>query len=143
MKIKLDENVSGRIVEALRNLESDTSVEIGWVRDDYGAGRTDPDWMFRFKDEGGNAMISGDHNILQKKVNLVAYTESGLISIWPAKGWPELKRWGQAAMLIRWWPAIKMRIAQSDPGDRWRLGIGWAAGVDQFEPIRDPRLDKG
>ncbi|MFO1098479.1 MAG: hypothetical protein U1E81_09510 [Xanthobacteraceae bacterium] len=89
MKINFDENVSVRLVNAIRRLESDRCVALG----SYGQGTSDPAWMFRFRNEGGVAMISGDHNILQKPVNLAAYTESGLISIWPALGWPKLKRW--------------------------------------------------
>jgi hypothetical protein len=89
----------------------------------------------------GLAMVSGDHNILQKPVNLVAYTESGLISIWPPHGWPELKRWGQAALLLRWWPLIKQKIMGSSPGDRWRIPMQWTPGIESFKPIHDPRVD--
>jgi hypothetical protein len=65
MKIKFDENISRRIVNAIRILETDKSIEIGSVLEDYGAGYSDPDWMFRFREEGGIAMVSGDHNIRQ------------------------------------------------------------------------------
>jgi hypothetical protein len=92
VKIKFDENISTRLVDAIIALETDRSVEIGSVLRDYGGGTSDPDWMFRFREDGGTAMISGDHNILRKPVDLAAYTASGLISIWPAAGWPELKR---------------------------------------------------
>src|SRR5271165_4684097 len=64
---------------------------------------------FRFRSDGGVAMVSGDHNILQKPVNLAAYTASGLVSVWPPTGWPELKRWGQAGFLLRWWPRAVQR----------------------------------
>jgi len=109
--------------------------------EDYGQGIADPDWMFRFRDEGELAMISGDHNILQKPVNLVAYIESGLISIWPPAGWQQLKRWGQPALLFRWWPVIKQKIAASTSGDRWRLPLHWTPNIEAFTPIRDPRVD--
>ncbi|WP_181702723.1 hypothetical protein [Chthonobacter albigriseus] len=144
MKIKFDENISPKIVEAIRNLETDSSIEISTVREDYGQGIEDPDWIFRFKSEGGTAMISGDHNILQDPVNLKSYTESGLISFWPPRGFPELKKFGQAALLIRWWTVIKEKARQSTPGSRWRIpqtGL-WSPGADRFEQIRDPRIDK-
>lgn len=141
MKVKFDENISTRLIEAIRALESDRTIEIGSVLQDYGTGKADPDWMFRFRDEGGVAMISGDHNILQTPVNLAAYAASGLISIWPPPGFPELKRFGQAAFLVRWWPVIKAKIVQSSPGDRWRLPMQWTPGIDAFKPIRDPRVD--
>lgn len=142
MKLKFDENISVRLVDAIRRLETDASIEIGSVLEDYGAGSSDPEWMYRFRDEGGVAMISGDHNILRKPVNLLAYTDSKLISIWPPAGWPELKRWGQSAMMIRWWPLIKKQIASSSPGDRWRFSLGWSPSEEGFKPLRDPRIDK-
>jgi len=142
VKLKFDENISTRLVEAVRALESDPAIEIGSVLQEYGAGTSDPDWMFRFRDEGGVAMISGDHNILQMPVNLAAYTASGLISIWPPPGFPELKRFGQAAFIVRWWPVIKEKILASSPGDRWRLPMQWTPVVDAIKPIRDPRIDR-
>lgn len=140
MKLKFDENISVRIVDAIRALETE-NIEIGSVLQDYGAGYADPDWMFRFRDEGGDAMISGDHNILRTPINLAAYQASGLISIWPPSGFPALKRFGQAAFLVRWWPAIKMKIAASNAGDRWRLPLTWTPSADAFKGIRDPRYD--
>jgi PIN like domain len=141
VKIKFDENISIRLVDAIRRLEIDASIKLGSVLEDYGQGVADSQWMFQFKDEGGLAMISGDHNILQKPVNLVAYTESGLISIWPPHGWPELKRWGQAALLLRWWPVIKQKIVASSPGDRWRIPMQWTPSIEACKPIHDPRVD--
>ena len=141
MKIKFDENVSTRLVDAIAKLETDSAIELSSVPRDYGAGIADPAWMFRFRDEGGVAMVSGDHAILQKPVNLKAYTAAGLISIWPAAGWPELKRWGQSALLIRWWPLIKQKIQASSPGDRWRVPMAWTPTIEGFKALRDPRID--
>ncbi|MER8452767.1 hypothetical protein NKG60_22735 [Mesorhizobium sp. M1428] len=141
MKIKFDANVSPKIVRAVRALEADSSIEIGSVHEDYQAGIADPDWMFKFSKAGGDAMISGDHNILQKPENLIAYIESGLVSIWPSPGWPDLKRFGQAALVIRWWITTKQRILTSQKGDRWRLPMNWTPGVEKFTPIKDPRFD--
>jgi PIN like domain len=140
VKVKFDENVSTRIVQAIRVLESDRDIEIGSVLEDYGHGIADPEWMFRFRDEGGTAMISGDHNILRDPVNIAAYSASGLTSIWPPSGFPELKRFGQAAFLVRWWPLIKEKIASSPVGSRWRIPLGWTPGIEKFIELRDPRL---
>lgn len=139
MKIRFDENISPRLVAAVRALEPDHLVEITHIRDQYQTGLPDPDWMFQFRDEGGTAMISGDHNILQTPVNLKAYTESGLISIWPPANWPQYKRFGQAALVIVWWPAIKARIERSVDGEQWRIPPQWTPGVDLFKPLQNPR----
>ena len=52
MKIKFDENISTRLVDAIRRLEIDASIELGSVLEDYSQGTADPEWMFRFRDEG-------------------------------------------------------------------------------------------
>lgn len=141
MKIKFDENMSPRLVDAILALETDKNIELGSVQRDYHEGIADPDWMFRFRDEGGVAMVSGDHAILQNPINLKAYTESGLISFWPPPGWPDLKRWGQSSLLIRWWPVIKLKIAPSATGDRWRIPLTWTASQDGLKALRDPRVE--
>ncbi|RVG20316.1 hypothetical protein [Sinorhizobium meliloti] len=140
MKIKFDENISRHIVDAIRCLETDKTVLVESVFEDYGAGTSDPDWMFKFREEGGVGMISGDHRILQDPVNLIPYTESGLVSIWPDTGWPVLKRFGQAALIARWWPCIKARIQESQAGQRWRLPMLWTPEVTKFKELKDPRL---
>lgn len=140
MKIKFDENISPHIVQAIRCLETDRAIKIESVLEDYGAGTSDPDWMFKFRDEGGVGMISGDHRILQDPVNLVAYTESGLISLWPDTGWQTLKRYGQAALLARWWPCIKERLSTSTKGQRWRIPMLWTPEVAKLKEMKDPRV---
>jgi hypothetical protein len=53
-----------------------------------------------------------------------------------------LKRFGQAAFIVRWWPVIKEKILASSPGDRWRLPMQWTPVIDAIKPIRDPRIDR-
>jgi hypothetical protein len=141
MKIIIDENISPRIVRALREPNKEPDIQIDSVREGYGAGTPDPDWMFRYKADGGLAMISGDENILQKTVNRVAYAESGLISIWPPSRWSDLKFWGQAAFLVRWWPAICSRVKVANIGDRLRLPFSWSPNSDSLTYMRDPRAN--
>jgi hypothetical protein len=57
VKIKFDENISVRLVQAIRCLEKDATIEISSVLEDYGNGLEDPEWMFRFRDEGGLALL--------------------------------------------------------------------------------------
>jgi hypothetical protein len=52
-----------------------------------------------------------------------------------------LKRFGQAAFLIRWWPVIKTKIAVSTAGNRWRLPLTFTPSQEAFKAKRDPRID--
>jgi len=62
--------------------------------------------------------LSGDPNILQHWPNLIAYIESGCIGFFPPSSFGELKGFGQASLLIRWWPAI---IDKDETVPTWRL----------------------
>jgi hypothetical protein len=90
--------------------------------------------------EDGTAIVSGDHDILQHWPNLIAYTESGLISFFPPKAYQHLSGFGRAAFIVRWWPAIIEKIKISQKGDRWRIPINWVQ-IDhtKMEPLKDPR----
>jgi len=139
LKIKLDECISHRIALAVMSLtEKREGYEVSYVKH----GGDDRDWIRQFAKEGGTAIVSGDHDILQHWPNLVAYTESGLISFFPPKPYQELKGYGRAAFLIRWWPAIVDKIKVSSCGDRWRLPMIWQ-NTDhlKMDAIKDPRID--
>jgi hypothetical protein len=112
--------------------------EVSFVR--HGHGGTDPDWIRAFAAEGGTAIVSGDHDILQHWPNLIA--KSGLVSFFPPKAYHHLSGFGRAAFIIRWWPAIIEKIKISQAGDRWRIPINWAhIDLTKMEPLKDPRIE--
>jgi hypothetical protein len=57
-----------------------------WVRDEHPPGTTDPNWIRKFADDGGQAFLSGDFQILQHWPDLIAYIGSGLIAFFPPPG---------------------------------------------------------
>ena len=141
LKIRLDENIANRIAIAVMAIaENREGFDVSYVR--HGAGTPDPDWVKKFADEGGTAIVSGDHDILQHWPNLIAYTESGLISFFPPKAFQAMRAFTRAAFIIRWWPAIVEKIKVSKPGDRWRLPLIWTqTDHTKMEAIKDPRVD--
>jgi hypothetical protein len=140
LKIRLDENISHRIASAVIAVAGNRSgYEVSCVTPGSGP---DPDWIKKFAEEGGTAILSGDHNILQHWPNLIAYTESGLISFFPPSEYEHLKGFARAAFLIRWWPAIVEKTKQSKSGDRWRLPMNWRdTDPNKMISIKDPRVD--
>lgn len=140
MKIRFDECISNRVALAITELTANREgYEVSYVR--HGDGAADPNWIDAFAKQDGTAIVSGDHDILQHWPNLVAYTESGLISFFLPKAFERLNGFGRAAFLIRWWPAIVEKIKLCEKGDRWRLPIGWTQ-IDhtKLEALRDPRI---
>jgi len=142
LKIRLDESVSQRVALAVIAITSNRSgYEVSWVRQHHGPQTADPTWIQTFAAEDGTAIVSGDPNILQNWPDLIAYTASGLISFFPPTAYQNLKGYGRAALLVRWWPAIIEKIKCSERGDRWRIPMTWTPDVTKFEAIKDPRID--
>ncbi|HLG81446.1 MAG TPA: hypothetical protein VKY22_10545 [Bradyrhizobium sp.] len=142
MKIRLDENISYRVAKALKAFLADRSgLEITWVRDFHPPGTEDPIWLKAFASEGGNAILSGDGRILQHWPNLIAYMESGLISFFPPANFDDLKGFGQASLLLRWWPVIVEKTKLSQAGDCWRIPMTWTPDITKFDRLRDPRFE--
>lgn len=140
MKIRLDENISYRVADALlAYLANRAGFEVSHCS--YAnPGAKDPSWLRAFADDDGDVIISGDAQILQHWPDLVAYTESGLISFFPPPAFGKMKGYSRAAFMLLWWPAVIEKAKLSERGDRWRLPMNWTADHTRMEPIDDPRL---
>uniref|UniRef100_E6Q7N7 VapC45 PIN like domain-containing protein n=1 Tax=mine drainage metagenome TaxID=410659 RepID=E6Q7N7_9ZZZZ len=139
MKFFFDENISYRIVEALRCLENHNRPD---VADEHKLDHTihkypghqgpvlDTEFIPEMTAEG-YIIITADHS--QKKnrgkhaAESQAYRDSGAIAFWVPKTYanPRKKsdepgkeyKFEQAAMLFRWWPAIKRAAGSANPRD--------------------------
>ena len=141
MKIRLDQNLSFRVARAvIAALPDREGYVVSHVSDEHPPGTSDPDWLKKFADEGGTAIVSGDFSLLRNWVDLVAYTETGLISFFPPAPFERLNRFGKVAFLVRWWPAIIEQIKLSKPGDRWRLPMRWDPSHTDMHLLKDPRV---
>lgn len=134
--------MSWRVAEALKAFLSGRSgLEISWVRDFEPPKTDDPSWIRRFAAEGGHAILSGDHRILQHWPDLIAYTESGLTSFFPPPQYDRMGGHSRAALFIIWFPAIVVKVKASERGARWRIPFSWSPDVMRFEALKDPRVD--
>jgi hypothetical protein len=137
----LDECIPERVVHALRAVAQRDGLEIHSVVDEEMRSVEDPIWIAAARTLGCAAMVSGDARILQNWPKLLAVAECGLISFFPPASFSRFKAPAQAAMLLRWWPAIEAKIQQSQPGNRWRWPDSWTPDVTHFKALRDPRVD--
>jgi hypothetical protein len=142
LKIRLDQNLSFRVARAvIAALPDREGYEVTYVGDVHPPGTSDPDWLRQFADEDGTAIVSGDFSMLRNWPDLVAYTESGLISFFPPPPFEKLNRFGKVAFIVRWWPAIVEQIKVSQRGDRWRIPMKWDNAVHtEMTLLRDPRV---
>jgi hypothetical protein len=142
LKIRIDHNLSYRVARAVvAALANRDGYEVSHVGDEHAPGTKDPDWLKQFAQEGGTVIVSGDCNILQNEPDLVAYTETGLISFFPPKPFERLNRFGKIAFWVRWWPEIIEKVKLSSSGDRWRVPMKWENPSHiLMEPLKDPRV---
>jgi hypothetical protein len=117
LKIRADEHVSFRIVQAVQLLCLRPGWELSHVRDEHAARTADETWLPKFAADGGRAILTADANILKRPHQLVALEKTGLISIVLSKHWQHAKRHEQAAHIIYWWPRIQHAIEGAAAGD--------------------------
>lgn len=141
MKVRIDENMSRRVASALKGfMAGQDGFIVDHVRDHHPPGTSDPSWIRSFAAEGGHAIVSGDARILQHWPDLVAYMESGLVSFFPPAKFDDLKGPGQAALIMRWWPAIVEKAKASSASQCWRLPLDWSPDLSKFKELKDPRF---
>lgn len=142
MIVRADENVSHKIVQAVRLLCLNPKWTLSHVRDDHGARTPDETWLPKFAAEGGRAILSGDAKMLKRPHQLVAVRETGLVCIVLSKAWTQAKRHEQAANIIYWWPRIEAVIETSKPGDCWPVPFEFSKSVMSLKKIDYEKASK-
>jgi hypothetical protein len=141
LKIRLDAMMSYRVANAVKAFVSNRQggLMLDFVGDHHPPRTSDPTWIKEFATSGGIAIISGDGRIRQNQIDLVAYIESGLIGIWVPSNFDDLKGYGQAALILRWFPMIVEKIKGSIARDCWQMPMSWTPTMNGFKRLMDPR----
>lgn len=121
--IRFDECLSHRIVEAMRALGPPAGITLQHPGEVGEQSLADVDWIASFRAAGGRCIVTGDPKMRGRIAERAALEASGLVAIFPPiKGWYDrLKRYGQAAFLIRWLPEIARLAQEAEPGSHFRL----------------------
>ena len=110
MKILIDENISPFLARSLNALFKDEH-EVVSLRDKFGKGVTDVEWITTLSNEGRWITISGDRRITRNKAEFNAFRSSKLIGFFMSQAVYKSPLTRQAArILILWddmiaWPA--------------------------------------
>jgi hypothetical protein len=119
LKIRADEHVSHRIVQAVQLLCLRDGWDFSHDRDDNSARTSDETWLPKFAADGGKAILTGDGRIFKRPHQLAAIHATGLISFVLDWRWTQVRKHEQAANIIFWWPRIEAAAEASSPGDCW------------------------
>lgn len=123
MLIRFDENINWRIVDALEALKPPLGVELETAHHREERGISDVDWIENFAERGGRVFVSGDANMRSVHHERAALEASGLVAIFPSsmKYFGKLGRWGQAAYISMWFPAIIKLGEEAPEGAHYQL----------------------
>ncbi|MHB1045800.1 MAG: PIN-like domain-containing protein [Thermoanaerobaculia bacterium] len=132
MKFFFDNDISFRIAGAiacLSEVEGDTVVHI---KDKYGADAKDPAWLPALAEEGGWIIVTADTQFRRKAGEREVFRRARLTTFILAPGWLKKNLWDQAALLVRWWPAVRDQAQLAVPGAAYEIPQGRSL---RFRPL--------
>lgn len=136
--IRFDECISWRIVDALRALSPPRDVTLETPQHRGEDGDLDVNWIENFAHRGGHLFVSGDASMRTTHLERAALEASGLVAVFPSsKQWFDgLRKWGQAAYLIAWFPVIIRLANDVERGSHWRLPPSFSGDFNSLIPMR-------
>lgn len=138
IRIRFDECVSWRTVDALRQLKLPDDIALECPHDYQGEGELDVPWIEAFAARDGRLVVSADANMRYVALERAALEASGLIAVFPSsKTWfDELRKYGQTAYLVRWFPVIERLAREADRGAHFRLPPSFTGDFDSITQLR-------
>jgi hypothetical protein len=129
VKVLVDENLSPALARALNALFAGQH-EIVHIRDRFGPGVKDVDWISRLSADGQWIVISGDRRITRNRVEYAAFRSSRMIGFFLSRGLYKAPVVKQMERLLALWPTIEQQS-------------GLVAGGAMFElPMRSTRVEQ-
>ncbi|MGU3664768.1 hypothetical protein ACLBX9_11330 [Methylobacterium sp. A49B] len=122
MKIVVDENLPPALARALAALFAGTH-EIVHIRDRYGPGVTDLQWIPELSREGSWVVISWDRRIRRNKAEFNAFRASRLIGFFLSAGLYKAPLVKQAERILALWSGIETFAERARPGSMFELPL--------------------
>lgn len=125
MKIRADEHVSPKIVEAIRDIALSEDHAISSVIEVHDDGASDVHWITKFASEGGEAILTADKDFIRRDAQVNAIFNTGLRVILLPKKWGNSSGAMQAAFMLQWWKRIEVALEDMKPREcltpRWNI----------------------
>ena len=120
MRVLVDENLSPAIARALAALFVGEH-EVVHIRDRFGPGVTDTEWITQLNREGRWVVISGDRRITRNKAEYSALRNSQMIGFFLSKGLNKSPVIKQMERLLALWPVIEQQAGLVTGGAMFEL----------------------
>lgn len=137
IRIRLDENLSHKIAQAIRALRIPSDVKIESALEEKESGLSDVSWIELFTRRGGRCVLSGDGMMHYREPERAALEAGGLVAIFVPvpRFWRPLRKWGQAALILRWYPVIEIMARTAEPGSHWRIPPSFSPDITKLRPM--------
>ncbi|AUG51943.1 hypothetical protein [Thalassospira marina] len=116
-----DENMPPRLARAIRILAENEEYSVELVREKFGPGTADINWMTQAGQEGSGFTISCDRRIHTRPHEKLAFKQNNLVAFLLPKDFTKKKFWEKSAYLVRWWPEITSAAKTATPGELFCL----------------------
>jgi hypothetical protein len=120
VKIIIDENLPPALARALAAIFKGQH-EIIHLRDRFGAGVTDIEWIGALNQEGNWVVISGDRRITRNKAEYQAFRASRLIGFFLSAGLQKSKLIKQLERILALWENIEALCSRVEGGAVFEL----------------------
>ncbi len=124
MKIRADENVSLKIVWALRDFGLPANWELSSTVEARQTGQADIRWVDEFAKQGGDAILTADRDFVTNALLIRVVHEMGLKVVLFPRAFSTSNKFEQAAHVFRWWKRIEAELPAMSPGEcrrtEWR-----------------------
>jgi hypothetical protein len=120
MKIVVDENLPPALARSLNALFSGKH-DVVHIRDRFGPGVKDIDWIGQLSAEGRWIIISGDRRITRNKTEYMAFRGSNLVGFFLSKGLYKARIEKQMESLLALWHVMEMQSAIVQGGAMFEL----------------------
>lgn len=125
MKVLIDENLPPALARSLNALFVGKH-EIVHVRERYGPGVKDLQWITELSAEGRWIIVSGDRRITRNKAEYNAFRASNLVGFFLSKGLYKSPLIKQMERLLALWPTIEAQSALVQGGAMFELPVSSA-----------------
>lgn len=122
MKVLLDENLAPALARALHALFKGEH-EVVHLRDKFGPGVTDEEWINNLSRDGRWVVISGDRRITRNHAEYLAFRNSRLIGFFLSKGLYKAKVIKQMERILAMWENINTLADTVEGGAMFELPI--------------------
>jgi len=120
VKVLLDEHLPPRLARALNELFGPADRVIA-LRERFGPGVKDAEWIEALNKEGRWVIISADRRITRNRAEFHAFRNSRLIGFFLARGLYKAKLGKQAERIIALWPDIAVLADTVEGGAMFEL----------------------